>query len=330
MDAKQLEAWIGRERESEDFVSLHRARALAATLDLDPTALSDGSPLPPAWHWIYFHAAAPRSELAEDGHALKGSFLPPLELPRRMWAGGEILLPGTLRIGEPARRVSTIRSIVPKDGRAGPLVFVTVEHRISGGNGLAIVEEQSLVYLERRHAASDASDPRGGTESDRSSRVRTTIEGVGRAPDWTEPFVADEVVLFRFSALTLNSHRIHYDQRYSTEVEGYPGIVVHGPLLALLLMNAGVQRLAGGEGASDPEGATGPPAQVALDPGLRFQYRAVQPLFCNERFDLCARRVEHEGDAAGDASLVLWASHAERGVVTEARLTPPALDAPGA
>ena len=277
-DASQgLEAWIGTSRVAEDVVSLRRARALAATLDRPPDALREGDPLPAGWHWIYFNELTARSEVAADGHAERGGFLPPVPHPHRMWAGGRLLFPGVLRIGAAASRTSTIEAIEAKEGRSGPLVFVTVGHEISTEDGIAIDEQIRLVYLTRDKGA---------------SAPRSTDDGTA-APDWTETFTADEVTLFRFSALTLNSHRIHYDHPYATQVEGYPGLVVHGPLIALLLLDAGVRHA--------PPDAT---ASV-------FTYRARGPLFCGEEF-----RIEGTGSTEVDLAAV----HPERGTATTATL----------
>ncbi len=283
-DLPGLEAWLGKERVEEEVLSLGRAQGLAATLDRDPASLKNGDVLPAGWHWIYFTPTAGRSALGPDGHEERAGFLPS-PLPRRMWAGGNLRFPGTLRIGEQAKRVSTIQSIKHKDGRSGPLVFVTVRHQISSQDGPAVEEEQNLVYLPETPPGEKAA---GG--------ARPAIAAPDGA-DWSEAYTADEITLFRFSALTFNSHRIHYDLRYVTEVEGYPGLVVHGPLLALLLLDAGLRHT--GDGSTD------------LMPQL-FRYRALRPLFCNEAFQLA-------GGADGGV-IKLWAAHPERGVATEAEL----------
>ena len=296
-DRQDLDAWIGRQRVDEDVVSSGRARALAATLDASQDAL-DGELLPAGWHWLYFNSAVSRSELAADGHERPGSFLPPLGLPRRMWAGGTLRFPGALRIGEHVRRVSTIRSIEQKEGRSGPLVFVTVHHEISNRVGVAIEEEQRLVYRTRE-------SPDGAAERRATVPTPPPLE-----PEWTEPCVADEVTLFRFSALTFNGHRIHYDHRYATEVEGYPGLVVHGPLLALLVLDAGIRHA--GAGGADGRAATS------------FRYRATAPLFCNEEFHLgggTLQALDRALEAPPDAAVMkLWAAHPDRGLATEAEL----------
>lgn len=290
-----FEEWLGRERIQEDVLSLSSARALAATLDRDPDALMAGDPLPAGWHWIYFPPLTRRSELGGDGIETRGAFLPPVPLPRRMWAGGRLRFPGVVRLGDSVRRVSTIQSIRPKEGRTGPLVFVTVRHRISSSAGVAIDEEQDLVY--RAESGSGAPSPvvapeggpAGAPARDRAADSGRSEEGSSpkaASSDWSEPFTADEVTLFRFSALTFNGHRIHYDHPYVTGVEGYPGLVVHGPLLALLLLDAAVRHM-------------------ERTPAL-FSYRARAPLYCGERFLLQGRGPS------------LAAVHPTRGVAMEA------------
>lgn len=315
---EDLAAWVGRSRTVVDVIAPGPARALAATLDRDPDALEPGAGLPPAWHWLYFHEATPRSSLGADGHEALGAFLPPLAGARRMWAGGTLRFPGILRIGDEAERRSTIRSVVPKEGRSGPLVFVTVEHRISTSAGVVLEEEQSLVYRVRPSAAgASRPGPPGPTPP-------------SEAPEWTESFAADEVTLFRFSALTFNAHRIHYDHPYATAVEGYAGLLVHGPLIALLLLDAGARRAGGSRAPGHGPAATPAAPQLAIPStaGLdRFGYRAVAPLFCGEEILLCGRalRAERLPEAAptpprAGAAMELWAAHAERGVATRAEL----------
>ncbi len=269
-----LESWIGRERSEEDVLTLAPSRALSATLDRSAGSLGFGATLPPGWHWIYFTPHARRSHLGRDGHEKRGDFLPPVALPRRMWAGGRLHFSGPLHIGESVRRVSTIESVAEKRGRSGPLVFVTVGHRISGAAGLAVEEQQHLVYRS------------GGGPASRA----TPLAPPG-TPAWSELFTADVVTLFRFSALTFNGHRIHYDHRYATGVEGYPNLVVHGPLTALLLLDA-AGRWTGRAVRS-------------------FTYRAVGALYADEEFTIAGRETE-------TGVLELWATHPKRGVAMSA------------
>lgn len=276
---QDLDRWIGTERVDHDVVSLDRARLLAATLDRDPTTLEEGGALPAAWHWIYFNEAAPRSELGPDGHAERGTLLPPVPLPHRMWAGGRLSFLGPLRIGQPVERVSTIESITEKEGRSGRLIFVTSRHRLSQ-NGATVLDEEKVLVFRDATGAPKTPEPRPLPDE----------------PTWSESFAADEVVLFRFSALTFNSHRIHYDHPYVTSVEGYPGLIVHGPLIALLVVGAGLRRL--GDDASRA--------------GVTFRYRAVGPLFCDEEFRLCGMSDERP--------MRVWAAHPERGAATRGEI----------
>ncbi len=253
-----LAAWVGRERVEEDLLDLFPARAMAALLDRDPDAFTDGTPLPAGWHWLYFKPLARRSALGQDGHPRLGQFLPPVPLPRRMWAGGTLALSGALRLGETALRRSTIESVEEKSGRSGRLVFVTVRHRIETARGPALDEAQHIVYREATPAGAVAEGPAPPAHA-----------------TWSEPFTADAVTLFRFSALTYNGHRIHYDAPYATGEEGYPGLVVHGPLLASLLLDGAARH-----GGRAPE---------------RFTYRALSPLFVNEPFRIEGEAPDGEG-----------------------------------
>ena len=223
--------YLGRSETRADVVWPLLAQGLAATLDLPESGLGNGQELPELWHWMLFQHWAPASGLGPDGHPRRGGFLPPAhDLPRRMWAGGRVTFAAPLHVGEHIARVSTIRSIKEKTGASGKLVFVTVRHEITGEAGPAIVEEQDIVYRGAEgaavKAAPAASPPPAG------ALVRTLRPGA--------------VLLFRYSALTGNGHRIHYDLDYATREEGYPGLVVHGPLQATLL--AALARQAGGGG----------------------------------------------------------------------------------
>lgn len=213
--------WIGRTRESEDLIGPERARAMQATLDLEEAPLSPGDPLPPLWHWLYFWELEPRHLLGPDGHPRRGDFLPPIELPRRMWAGSRLSFPATLSVGAAALRRSSVTAVNEKEGRSGKLVFVTVRHEITAGGLICIEEEHDIVYREA---------PQGSEAEPRAS------EPAPDKPSWHWPIEPDPVLLFRYSALTFNGHRIHYDLRYATETEGYDGLIVHGPLLATLML----------------------------------------------------------------------------------------------
>lgn len=255
IDREELRKWIGRSETRDDHVTMTPLAALAATLDRDDPAPQPGSAIPPLWHWLYFTPLARQGEIGPDGHAERGGFLPPVALPRRMWAGSRLTFHHPLRVGEAIERRSVIASVEAKEGRSGPLVFVTVHHRIAGALGEAITEEQDIVY--RGHpgvaAAPAARAHDAGDEGDFSQRI-----------------VPDPVLLFRYSALTFNGHRIHYDRSYVTGVEGYPGLVVHGPLIATLL----VELL----------------RRERPDAELRsFTFRALSPLFDTAEFRVCGR-----------------------------------------
>lgn len=218
----RIEDWVGRRKTAEDVIEPEPISRLAATLGRDDPPPRPGDPLPPCWHWLYFLEATPRADLGPDGIALRGGFLPPSELPRRMWAGGRLTFDKPLKVGEAARRESEIRSITPKRGRSGELLFVTLRHVISGEDGVAIIEEHDIVY---REAASGGARP----------GPQPPGEAQGGAA-WRREITPDPALLFRFSALTFNGHRIHYDRDYAMGAEGYPGLVVHGPLIAMLLL----------------------------------------------------------------------------------------------
>lgn len=219
--------WVGRSEELVDVLEPARSNALRAALG-DTAPLSAGDALPLLHHWLYFWNVQPPAGLGVDGHPAKGGFLPPVELPRRMWAGGRVKFLQPLLLGERVTKQSTILKVQAKSGKSGNLVFVTVEHKLSGGQGLAIVEEQDIVY---REAAAAGSIP---APSD---------DGSIPAAAWREEFQPDPVVLFRYSALTMNGHRIHYDRPYAMDEEAYPGLVVHGPLQATLLADLAVRKL---------------------------------------------------------------------------------------
>jgi 3-methylfumaryl-CoA hydratase len=219
-------AWLGREEIQTDTLEPARTNALRAVLGEGAPRVA-GDPLPALHHWLYFWNVQPSAALGPDGHPAKGGFLPPIPLPRRMWAGGRVRFLKPLFIGETVTRTSTILKIEAKHGKSGALVFVTVQHRFSGNDGLAVVEEQDLVY--REPATTTASGPAHDSP-------------VPDAP-WRDDIFPDPVLLFRYSALTMNSHRIHYDQPYATGEEAYPGLVVHGPLQATLLATFAARRL---------------------------------------------------------------------------------------
>ena len=279
LDLAELARWIGRQERVADRVTATPVAALAATLDRDDPPPQDGDPLPPLWHWLYFLPLHRQSELGPDGHARRGGFLPPVALPRRMWAGGRFEFRRPLAVGTTVERISTIADVRHKAGRSGDLVFVVVRHEINDAVGTAITEEHDIVYRA-------APQPGSGAAPGIAAPA---------APAWTRRVVPDDVLLFRYSALTFNGHRIHYDRRYVTTVEGYPGLVVHGPLQATLLLDLVRREL--------------PAATVA-----RFEFRATRPLFDTAPFGVCGRL--QGGDAAS-----LWVQDADGLLAMEATAT---------
>ena len=284
MDAQQedqLQSWIGRSETVEDTITRTPVVALTATLDHPPAPVAEGTVLPPLWHWLYFLPMHRQSEIGADGHARRGGFLPPVPLPRRMWAGSQFEFRAPIRVGDRVARTSTIDKVTAKEGRTGKLVFVKVRHevRCNGAAQPALVEFHDIVYREAQGPNDVAPPPQAAP-----------IEAA-----WRRQIVPDDVLLFRYSALTFNGHRIHYDRRYVTEVEGYPGLIVHGPLLATLLLDL-VRRNA-------------PDAEVAT-----FRFRAVRPTF-----DLHPFRVN--GEPGGDGSVHLWAQDHEGWLTMDATAT---------
>jgi 3-methylfumaryl-CoA hydratase len=273
--ADDLGAWIGRSEERSDTITAAPLAALSATLDRNDPPPRPGSAVPPLWHWLYFLPTARQSELGPDGHPRRGGFLPPVPLPRRMWAGGRLRFEQRLCVGDEARRRSTITAVASKNARSGPLVFVTVRHAISTCAGTAIAEEHDIVY--RDLAAPGAVSPPPPAPRDET---------------FSREIVADDVLLFRYSALTFNGHRIHYDRRYVTAVEGYPGLIVHGPLIATLLLDL-LRR-------ERPEAVV-----------CAFDFKAVSPLFDLQPFSLCGR-------AEGGGRVALWARNGEGGLAMQA------------
>jgi 3-methylfumaryl-CoA hydratase len=220
IDLDHLRAWVGKSRADEDVISSRHARLMAATVDHpDPERIRNGEPLPPLWHWIYFLAGLPSAELGRDGHPARGGFLPPVPLPNRMWAGGRVSFVQPLLIGSAVRKESSILSVDQKRGRSGDLVFVTVLHQLKSLAGeLLIREEHDIVYKGATSAPQRAENP----------------ASAHRGPP-AKAFTPTSTTLFRYSALTFNGHRIHYDADYCRAIEGYRNLVIHGPLTATLL-----------------------------------------------------------------------------------------------
>ena len=276
-DRTDERGWIGRSELREDVLAQGPLDRLSATLDRNDAPHAPGDPAPPLAHWLCFLPSEPQAALGPDGHAARGGFLPPIhDLPRRMWAGSRIAFPGEIRVGMRLVRRSTIASVERKQGKAGSLVFVTVLHEIGEADGAPLViDEHDIVYRglggPAVKAAADAGPP----------------------GEWRRSLVPDAVLLFRYSALTFNGHRIHYDRSYVTEAEGYPGLVVHGPLIATLLVDL-VRRMM-------------PDARIG-----RFAFRALSPLFDGREMSVNGTPPDR------DDLIKLWAANAEGGLAMQA------------
>lgn len=273
-----LAAWVGRTERREDVVTVAPLVALSALLDRDDPRPKPGDPAPALAHWLYFLPTYRQSEAAPDGHLAHGGFLPPLEaLPRRMWAGSRIEFLRPLRVGAEVERLSRIQGIEMKQGRAGALAFVTVRHEISDREGLVIADEHDIVFRAPGKLAA-APTPAPADEQ------------------WRREIRPDPLLLFRYSAVTFNGHRIHYDHPYVTKVEGYPGLVVHGPLIATLLIDL-LRR-------------ERPQAVVRT-----YRFRALRPLYDTASFHTCGRP-EADGRSAR-----LWTRDAEGAMTMDATAT---------
>jgi 3-methylfumaryl-CoA hydratase len=264
LDAELMRSWIGRTASDCDVLTPRLAQELSVTLDRDGPPFREGDVCPLAIHWCLAPPMVPQSRLGPDGHPARGDFLPPVPLPRRMWAAGRLEFFDALRVGDTVERHSKIADVNVKEGRSGRLCFVAVEHKISTARGLALKERHDIVY--RDAASGDAAKPNAPAREEPRKAQRS------------ETRCADAVMLFRYSALTFNGHRIHYDRQYVTEVEGYPGLIVHGPLQATLLVEFAASIRSAG-------------------PKI-FSFRALNPLFDGQEFTLNA--------AESDGALDLW------------------------
>lgn len=277
LDAEYLRQWIGKQEIIEETISAGPLRRMRATLDCEPETIIDGEVIPPLWHWAYFLSPVRASELGRDGHAALGDFMPPVPLPRRMWAGGKITINDAIRVGETARRESTVRDVQLKQGRTGKLCFVEVEHSFFVGKDLRFSEIHNIVYRDVKQPGEDEILP-PVSPSD---------------AQWTREVIPDSILLFRYSALTFNGHRIHYDLDFCRDHEGYPGLVFHGPLTATLLL-----QLAGEHN----------PGKIPEE----YEFRAYSPLFDNAPFTLNGKM---DGPVAE-----LWASNADGRMAMKARV----------
>lgn len=266
----EFEQWLDRRTTTTVHLEANQANRMAVTLDREPT-FQGGDAVPPLWHWLYFHDLAKAADLGQDGHPKLGLFLPPVPLPRRMWAGGSFVFHTPLCLGDTVTRTSVIRSITPKAGRSGALYFVTVEHTVTTGAVVNLVEEQNIVYRELPTAA----------QAGQAQPAPT-------AADYSQAYTVNSTTLFRYSALTFNGHRIHYDVDYCRHVEGYPNLVIHGPLIATLLLDLYCQQ---------------------AQPLHWFRYRARSPLFLPDSFTV-------NGKPDG-ADTRLWASNHDGILVME-------------
>ena len=273
MTTPDLASWIGRTETCDDNIDLGHIQRIALSLDAPAPALGD--PVPLLWQWGLFVTALPYDQLGEDGHPKRGGFLPPADNRNRMWAGGRLQFLKDLRVGTSARRTSTISAVKEKEGRTGKLLFVTVRHEYHQDGALCISEEQDIVYRE-------PSAPK--------------LAGTVAAPaaQWSKAIEPSTTMLFRYSAVTFNGHRIHYDAPYVTEVEGYPGLVVHGPLIATLMCSAFSE-------AHPDKTVTG------------LSYRGLRPLIAPRSFQVA-------GALAGEGTARLWAEQ-ESYLAHEAEIT---------
>ncbi|MDA0219352.1 MAG: MaoC family dehydratase N-terminal domain-containing protein [Proteobacteria bacterium] len=281
VDVTSIEALrqsVGKCQEACDPIALAPARHLAATFDRGDADLVEGGALPPGWHWLYFLDAPATALLGPDGRTVPQGFLPDTGLPRRMWASGSFVFHGALRLGGQARSTMTIADITQKQGRSGALVFITTQHLVHQDDRLVVEEQRNLVFRE-------AEQPGETPRHDEAPRDGT----------WQRTVMPDPVLLFRFSALTFNAHRIHYDSTYCREVEGYPGLVVHGPMLALLML--------------DLLGRECPGRAVR-----RFDYRAASPLFAGEPFTVAGRE-------SAEGAAELWVAGSRGQLATAATAT---------
>lgn len=267
-ELEKLKEWIGQRESDVDYVTVPAVHRLAATLDRDDPMPRMGDPLPTGWYQILFPRVVRHSQIGADGHPRRGDFLPPVPLPRRMFAGKRTTFHQSLRVGDEVRRDSVIQDVNIKRGRTGQIVFVTIKTDLTGPRGLAISEEQDYAYREAAPGGTPPQPPQPAP---------------GRAV-WSRTVTPDPVMLFRYSALTFNGHRIHYDRDYVTKVEGYPGLIFHGPLQAALIVEFAA-KLHGGM------------------PPKKFVYRGVQPLFEGSEFSINASDT--------NAGTELWTANSE-------------------
>ncbi|WP_293962389.1 MaoC family dehydratase N-terminal domain-containing protein [Sneathiella sp.] len=273
---KNLQDWVGKQISGKETIHQQSLNGFAALMD-EPDPASDI--VPPGGHWMYFLPTDRQSRIDDDGHGIKGDFLPPVTLPRRMWAGGRLAFHAPLHAGDLAEKTSTIKNVTSKKGRTGELIFVTVGHQIRNEAGPCLTEEHDIVYREAASA---------------SSSFKKEPQAAPKDGDWEVSITPDPVLLFRYSALTFNGHRIHYDRDYCLNEEGYPGLVVHGPLLGTFLMRLAVEKMGGRD-------------------LKKFSFRNFNPIFDTAPFTL-------SGKKESDDQCLVWVkgSTGERAVMATA------------
>lgn len=272
-----LQDWVGRKISVTDYIDNKSVKALAFTLNYRDYKVLEGNKLPELWFWIYFLPIVITSDIGKDGHPKRGGFLPPVELGRRMWAGSRINFKSDLFIGEKIEKSSEIINISEKEGQSGKMVFVTVKHQIYSNRGLAIEEEQDIVYVNIPKAF-----------------VTPNPKLLPTSLSWQENYPFDSILLFRFSAITFNSHKIHYDRQYALEEEKYPGLLLQGPLQALLLLESAKKHC-----QKQP---------------LTYSFRGVKPLFEFEKLFLC-------GQEQKDNTCNLYTANGEQHIGTYATVS---------
>ncbi|MGY8989972.1 MAG: FAS1-like dehydratase domain-containing protein [Rhodospirillales bacterium] len=278
--SETFQDWLGRSEEALDTITASPLGRYNATLNRNDPAPQQNDPLRPGAHWLYFVPTTRQSELGDNGNPQVGDFLPPIDLPRRMWAGGKLTFHQPLRVGERAKKISTIASITPKEGRSGRLTFVTVQYDHLGETGLAISEDHNIVYRE-------AAKP--GAPKTPAKTSGNASQALGNAV-WRQEILPDPRLLFRFSALMFGAARIHYDHTYVTETEGYPGLIVNARMVLIMMLE-----LCGREW---PEKKM-----------TSFTYRCLSTLFCDAPFSI-------EGEPSADGqSVKLWALN-DQGVLS--------------
>lgn len=281
MLVENFDDWVGNEVKSYDTIDSHRMSGLRAALDYKDSKLKKGAELPPCWQWIFCTETVAQSNLGSDGHPVKGTFLPHISLPRRMWAGSRLTFHSPLTLCDQVCKRSKVVSITSKVGKSGELVFVLLSHKWFVGERMVIEEEQDIVFRE-------------APSKDGPPTIKTN-QSPAIPSKWTREIVPDSVLLFRYSALTFNSHRIHYDQRYCVQEEGYPGLVVHGPLIATLMVDS-FQR-------NNPDSTI-----------TKFSFRAISPLFEGQKFYLKGNFRTEKG-AADVWAETLDGNYASQGII---------------